>query len=41
MLGVEEALEWRIDNDVFIINVPPDISIKKPCEHAWIFKIEI
>ena len=41
MLGVEEDLEWRIDNDVFIINIPPDISIKKPCEHAWIFKIEI
>ncbi len=41
MLGVEENLEWRIDNDVFVVNIPTDISIKKPCEHAWIFKIEI
>ena len=41
MLGAEEDLEWKIDTDVFVINIPPDISIKKPCEYAWIFKIEI
>lgn len=41
MLGVEENLEWGIDNEVLIINIPPVISDKKPCEHAWVFKIEI
>jgi alpha-L-fucosidase len=41
MLGVEENLEWRIDNGELIVNIPPEISSKKPCEHAWVFKIEI
>ncbi|MBY9003809.1 MAG: alpha-L-fucosidase [Candidatus Lokiarchaeota archaeon] len=41
MLGVEESLEWKIDNGAFIIEIPPDISNKKPCEHAWVIKIEI
>ena len=41
MLGVEENLEWRIDNEILTIKIPPDISNKKPCEHAWVYKIEI
>ena len=41
MLGIEENLEWRIDNSELIIEIPQDISSKKPCEHAWVFKIEL
>jgi alpha-L-fucosidase len=41
MLGVEENLDWRIDNSELIVKIPPEISSKKPCEHAWAFKIEI
>ena len=41
LLGVEENLDWKIDNDVLIIEIPPEISNKKPCEHAWVFKIEV
>ena len=41
MLGVEEDLEWRIDKGILIIDIPPDILNEKPCEHAWVFKIEI
>jgi len=41
MLGVKENLEWRIDNGVLTIIIPPYISNKKPCEHAWVFRIEI
>jgi len=41
MLGVEENLEWRIHNGVLIVNIPPNILTKKPCEHAWVLKIEI
>ncbi|MFW9949272.1 MAG: alpha-L-fucosidase [Candidatus Thorarchaeota archaeon] len=41
MLGVDDNLEWRIDNGELIIEIPPEVSSKKPCEHAWAFKIEL
>ncbi len=36
MLGVDEELEWTITEDGFTIKTPD----KKPCEHAFTFKIE-
>ena len=36
MLGVDEELEWKMTEDGLTIK-PPD---KKPCEHAFTFKIE-
>ncbi len=41
ILGLEENLEWSTNNSELIIKIPPDILSKKPCEHAWVFKIEV
>lgn len=36
MLGIEDALEWRIDEEGLKIKTPD----RKPCEHAFVFKIQ-
>lgn len=36
MLGVDKELDWHFADDGLIINTPD----KKPCEHAFVFRIE-
>jgi alpha-L-fucosidase len=40
MLGVEEELEWRQDGKDLVIGVPGSESRNRPCEHAWVFRVE-
>jgi alpha-L-fucosidase len=36
MLGYEDELDWKISDDALVIETPE----QKPCEHAFVFKIE-
>jgi alpha-L-fucosidase len=35
MLGVDQELEWRLTNEALVVRT----TAKKPCEHAYVFKI--
>jgi alpha-L-fucosidase len=40
MLGVERPLDWRQDSRGIVIEVPQSIADHKPCQHAYVFKIQ-
>jgi alpha-L-fucosidase len=39
MLGVERPLDWHQDSRGLVIDIPQAVAEKKPCEHAYVFKI--
>jgi alpha-L-fucosidase len=41
LLGIKKPLEWKVENGELVITIPGAITSKKPCEHAWCFKIEM
>jgi hypothetical protein len=45
MLGVKDPINWRYNknDDTIIIEIPDDLQteINRPCEHAYIFKIQM
>ncbi len=41
MLGSDEPLNWRIDNDTTLIELSEAIQQSPPCTHAWILKFQI
>ncbi len=41
MLGNEAPLDWRMEGSTCRIRVPESLSERKPCEHAWCFKMQI
>lgn len=41
MLGTDEALSWRQDDQALVINIPDMAAQGAPCEHAYAFRIEI
>jgi len=40
MLGVQEPVNWHLDGDSLVIEMPASFNDKIPCEHAYCFKIE-
>jgi alpha-L-fucosidase len=40
MLGVNQKLRWRQDRDAILVEVPESIERNRPCEFAYVFKIE-
>jgi hypothetical protein len=36
MLGIENELDWGMSKEALIITTPN----KRPCDHAYVFKIE-
>ncbi|HME52076.1 MAG TPA: alpha-L-fucosidase [Candidatus Lokiarchaeia archaeon] len=40
MLGVQEPVDWHLDGDALVIELPPSFNDKIPCEYAYCFKIE-
>jgi len=41
MLGIEEPLEWTLDGGELAVSIPASIAGKKPCDHAWCFRVEL
>ena len=41
MLGVEEPLSWKMTEKGLEIQIPENVEANKPCEHAWVFKVEL
>jgi len=39
MLGVEKPLDWHQDGRALVIEIPQSVAKKKPCQHAYVFKI--
>ena len=41
MLGYDKPLHWQVD-DTLHINIPDQLQEpqNRPCEHAWVFRIE-
>jgi len=39
MLGVEKPLDWRQDGRPLVIEISQSVAEKKPCQHAYVFKI--
>jgi alpha-L-fucosidase len=40
MLGVEKPLDWRQDGQALVIQIPQSVAENKPCQHAYVFKIQ-
>jgi alpha-L-fucosidase len=40
MLGVENPLDWRQDGHALVIEIPQSTAENKPCQHAYVFKIQ-
>jgi alpha-L-fucosidase len=40
MLGIEDELQWKIDGDDLIIDIPTSIENNKPCLYAYVLKLE-
>jgi len=40
MLGVENPLNWRQDSRGMVIDIPQTIAENRPCQHAYVFKIQ-
>jgi alpha-L-fucosidase len=40
LLGVEKELKWKQDGKDLVIRVPESASRNRPCEYAWVFRVE-
>ncbi len=40
MLGLTKEFAWRQEGSKLVVTIPEEIKKKRPCEHAWVFKIE-
>jgi alpha-L-fucosidase len=40
MLGTKQNLQWRQDDRGLILDIPQAIEQRKPCEQAYVFKIQ-
>jgi alpha-L-fucosidase len=40
MLGVDQDLKWRQDEKGLVIEIPASVAATKPCQQAYVFKIE-
>jgi len=40
LLGYHEALQWKMNGNKIIIQLPPLSPAEIPCQHAWTLKIE-
>jgi alpha-L-fucosidase len=41
MFGHPDPLNWQFIDGDLVINLPADLDEKKPCDHAWGFRVEI
>jgi alpha-L-fucosidase len=41
MLGYNKKIDWKIKDNVLHIKVPQLTIDKLPCQHAWVFKIQV
>ena len=41
MFGTNNLLKWRKENDKVIVDLPENIKNNKPCEFAYVFKIQV
>jgi alpha-L-fucosidase len=39
MLGVEGPLEWKKQDQGFMVEIPPDLQQEPPCADAWVIRI--
>jgi len=40
MLGIKEPLNWTMQNNTLVIEIPEAVSNNRPCDYAWAFKID-
>jgi len=40
LLGHEGALRWSQSGSVLVIDIPELLAANRPCEYAWVFKVE-
>ncbi len=41
MLGVSKELAWTQEGNKLVVTIPPEVQKKRPCDYAWVFKIEV
>ncbi len=41
MLGVKQALKWRQQGNVCVIDIPAELAEHKPCRQAYAFKLHV
>jgi alpha-L-fucosidase len=41
MLGIQQSLNWKLNQNEMVVEIPNEIEQNKPCDYAWGFKIEV
>jgi alpha-L-fucosidase len=39
LVGTSARLQWKADNDGFVVSIPEAVRTKPPCQYAWTIKV--